>query len=250
MYNSDLIEALFVTVTENLRGINKIGIAFSGGIDSTLLAMICKNMNIDTTLLTVGFPDSNDIEFSKSISHKINMNHKILEIDKGDLAVITKKIKNEISCSNTSHIENCIAFSYIARLASKNDTSVVLTANGFDELFCGYNNFRFIFNQGSDTINKTIESKILKELELANEIKQVAKEYRVNILQPFLSKGFISVAMKFPIYNKIVSNDDVLRKHIIRKIALSFDLPPEVISRRKKAIQYSSLIHKYHKKID
>lgn len=250
MYNSDLIEALFVTVTENLRGINKIGIAFSGGIDSTLLAMICKNMNIDTTLLTVGFPDSNDIEFSKSISHKINMNHKILEIDKGDLAVIIKKIKNEISCSNTSHIENCIAFSYIARLASKNDTSVVLTANGFDELFCGYNNFRFIFNQGSDTINKTIESKILKELELANEIKQVAKEYRVNILQPFLSKGFISVAMKFPIYNKIVSNDDVLRKHIIRKIALSFDLPPEVISRRKKAIQYSSLIHKYHKKID
>lgn len=250
MYNSDLIEALFVTVTENLRGINKIGIAFSGGIDSTLLAMICKNMNIDTTLFTVGFPDSNDIEFSKSISHKINMNHKILEIEKGDLAVITKKVKNEISCSNTSHIENCIAFSYIAKLASKNDTSVVLTANGFDELFCGYNNFRFIFNQGSDTINKTIESKILNELELTNEITQVAKEYRVSILQPFLSKGFISVAMKFPIYNKIVSNDDVLRKHIIRKIALSFDLPPEVIFRRKKAIQYGSLIHKYYKKID
>jgi len=65
LYNSDLIEALFVTVTENLRGINKIGIAFSGGIDSTLLAMISKNMNIDTTLLSVGFPDSNDIEFSK-----------------------------------------------------------------------------------------------------------------------------------------------------------------------------------------
>jgi len=239
-----------VTVTENLRGINKIGIAFSGGVDSTLLAMICKNMNIDTTLLTVGFPDSNDIEFSKSISHKINMNHKILEIEKGDLPVITKRIKNEISCSNTSHIENCIAFNYIAKLASNNDIRVVLTANGFDELFCGYNNFRFIFNQGNDTINKTIESKILNELELTNEIKQVAKEYRVSILQPFLSKGFISVAMKFPIYNKIVGNDDVLRKHIIRKIALSFDLPPEVIFRRKKAIQYGSLIHKYYKKID
>jgi len=250
LYNSDLIDALFVTVTENLRGINKIGIAFSGGVDSTLLAMICKNMNIDTTLLTVGFPDSNDIEFSKSISHKINMNHKILEIEKGDLPVITKKIKNEISCSNTSHIENCIAFNYIAKLASNNDIRVVLTANGFDELFCGYNNFRFIFNQGNDTINKTIESKILNELELTNEIKQVAKEYRVSILQPFLSKGFISVAMKFPIYNKIVGNDDVLRKHIIRKIALSFDLPPEVIFRRKKAIQYGSLIHKYYKKID
>ena len=29
-------------------------------------------MNIDTTLLTVGFPDSNDIGFSKSISQKLN----------------------------------------------------------------------------------------------------------------------------------------------------------------------------------
>ena len=68
MYNLDLINALFATVSENLKGINKIGIAFSGGIDSTLLAMICKNMGIDTTLFTVGFPHSNDIEFSKSIT--------------------------------------------------------------------------------------------------------------------------------------------------------------------------------------
>jgi asparagine synthase (glutamine-hydrolysing) len=249
LYNSDLIDALFATVDENLRGIDTIGIAFSGGIDSTLLAMICKNMNINTTLLTVGFPDSHDIEFSKSISHKINMNHKFLEINKDDFTTFSKKIKNEISCRNLSHIENCIAFSYIAQLASKNNLDVVLTANGFDELFCGYNNFRYIFNQGIDTINKTIESKILNELELINEIKQVAEKYHISVLQPFLSKGFISIAMKFPIFNKIVSYDDVLRKHIIRKIALSFEVPPEVIIRRKKAFQYGSLIHKNYKKI-
>jgi asparagine synthase (glutamine-hydrolysing) len=56
--------------------------------------------------------------------------------------------------------------------------------------------------------------------------------------------------MKIPIYSKIVSHDDVLRKHIIRKIALSFEIPPEVVIRRKKALQYGSLIHKYYKKID
>ena len=249
MYKSDLIDGLFATVYENLRGIDKIGIAFSGGIDSTLLAMICKNMNINTTLLTVGFPHSHDIEFSKLISHKINMNHKFLEINRDDFATFSKKIKTQISCRNLSHLENCIAFSYIARLARKNNLGVVLTANGFDELFCGYNNFRYIFNQGINTINNTIESKILNELELINEIKQVVEKYHVSIIQPFLSKGFISKAMKFPIYNKIVSYDDVLRKHIIRKIALSFDVPPEVIISRKKALQYGSLIHKNYKRI-
>lgn len=250
MYNSDLIEALFSAVSDNLREINKIGIAFSGGIDSTLLAKICKNMNIDTTLLTVGFPESNDIEFSKIISQKINMNHKILEIDKNQFSIFSKKIRNEMSCRNLSHIENCIAFSYVAKLASDNGLNVILTANGFDELFCGYNNFRMIFNQGNDTINKTIKSKIQHELELINEIKESVKKYNVSIIQPFLSKEFISIAMKFPIYEKIVSDDDFLRKHIIRKIALFLELPPEVIIRRKKALQYGSLIHKNYRGLD
>lgn len=250
MYNSDLIEALFAAVSDNLRGIDKIGIAFSGGIDSTLLAKICKNMNIDTTLLTVGFPESNDLEFSRTIARKICMHHRVLEIDKDQFSLFSKKITSEMTCRNLSHIENCIAFSYVAQLASDNELKVVLTANGFDELFCGYNKFRLIFNQGNDTINNTIEARILNELELVTEIKKVVEKYDVGIIQPFLSKGFISIAMKFPIYSKIVSEDDFLRKHIIRKIALSFELPPEVIIRRKKALQYGSLIHKNYKGID
>lgn len=250
MYNSDLIEALFATVSDNLRGIDKIGIAFSGGIDSTLLAKICKNMNIDTTLLTVGFPESNDIEFSRTIARKINLHHKVLEIEKDQFSVFSKQIRSEMTCRNLSHIENCIAFSYVAQLASDNGLNVILTANGFDELFCGYNNFRLIFSQGSDIINRTIESRILNELELITEIKQAVQKYDVRIMQPFLSREFISIAMKFPIYDKIVGGEDFLRKHIIRKIALCFKLPPEVIIRRKKALQYGSLIHKNLRGID
>ena len=136
------------------------------------------------------------------------MHHKVLEIDKDQFPVFSKKIRSEMTCTNLSHIENCIAFSYVARLASDNGLNVVLTANGFDELFCGYNKFRLIFNQGNDTINKTIESRILAELELITEIKQAVAKYDINIIQPFLSEGFISIAMKFPIYNKIVGDDD------------------------------------------
>lgn len=250
MYKSDLIDALFKTVVENLKDIDRIGIAFSGGIDSTLLAMICKNINVNTTLLTVGFPYSHDIASSKLVSHKIKMNHKVLEIDRDDFYLFSKKIKNEISCRNSSHIENCIAFSYVAQLARNNDLSFVLSANGFDELFCGYNIFRLVFNQGVLTINKTIESRIINEIELVKEIKQVVEEYDINIIQPFLSKRFISVAMKFPIYNKIVGSEDYLRKHIIRKVALYFGIPSEVIISRKKAFQYGSSIHKNYKKFN
>ena len=43
----------------------KIGIAFSGGVDSTLVSKICTDMGFDVVLLTIGFSESHDILFSK-----------------------------------------------------------------------------------------------------------------------------------------------------------------------------------------
>ena len=46
----------------------KIGVAFSGGVDSTLISKICSDMNYDIILLTIGFSDSHDILFSKQVN--------------------------------------------------------------------------------------------------------------------------------------------------------------------------------------
>ena len=46
----------------------KIGIAFSGGVDSTLISKICSDMGFDITLLTIGFAESHDILFAKEMA--------------------------------------------------------------------------------------------------------------------------------------------------------------------------------------
>ena len=53
----------------------KIGIAFSGGVDSALIAKTCKNLSYEITLLTIGFPGSHDIEFSKIVSKQLDIPH-------------------------------------------------------------------------------------------------------------------------------------------------------------------------------
>ena len=50
----------------------KIGIAFSGGVDSTLVSKICTDMGFDVVLLTIGFSESHDILFSKEVNEQLN----------------------------------------------------------------------------------------------------------------------------------------------------------------------------------
>ncbi|MGI0040463.1 MAG: asparagine synthase-related protein, partial [Nitrosopumilaceae archaeon] len=71
----------------------------------------------------------------------------------------------------------------------------------------------------------------------------------VKILQPFLSKEFVTFAKKIPIEEKIHGPDDLMRKHIVRDLGLKIGVPKEAAFKRKKALQYGSLIHKALMKI-
>ena len=64
--------------------IPQVAVAFSGGVDSSLLAMICHNLNKKVTLVTIGFSGSHDIDFSKRIASKMGIEHKVYEIDYDD----------------------------------------------------------------------------------------------------------------------------------------------------------------------
>ena len=250
MLKTDLANAIFDSVVESVADEGDgPGIAFSGGVDSSLLAVVCEKLGLKPILLTVGFSNSQDIQYSKLISFKINIPHLVLEINHDDFLHTSHRIMKTIQCKNTSHIENCIAFHYVGKLAFIHGIKTVLTANGFDELFCGYDYFRSIFILGESSIDKAIENRLVNERELMEEISYVTQSFKVQFKQPFLARKFISVSKKIPLNYKIIGPNDFLRKHILRKIALSLDLPSEAVIRRKKAIQYSSLILKNYKHV-
>ena len=235
----ELHKAIKKTVLEK-----QVGIAFSGGVDSTLLAKICSDLGYQVTLLTIGFPGSHDILFSKKVNEKMKLPHKILEIETETFYKVSLKIKDKIKTDNLSWIENCIAFYYVSKLAKNLNINTVLTANGIDELFCGYNAYRDAFKQGKKIVLALMDSKIDNELKMMKAINATCTEFGIKILQPFLSPDFIKFATKIPLNYKIKDSEDLLRKHIIRKIAIDIGVPEISANQRKKALQYGSLIHK------
>jgi len=222
----------------------RIGIAFSGGVDSTLVSKICKELEFDITLLTIGFPDSHDIAFAKDVNEILNFTHEISKIDHDSFNEIASKINKKINTDNLSWNENCIAFYYVAKLANSLRIKIVVTANGIDELFCGYNAYREVIEKGEDKVIELMNSKLDNEQKMMQAVNEVTSEFGVRIIQPLLSKEFIEYAKSIPVSEKITGKDDLMRKHIIRKLASKIGVPEISTNKRKKALQYGSLIHK------
>ena len=236
---TEMQDAIKNTVTDK-----KIGVAFSGGVDSTLLAKLVKDMGYDIHLLTIGFQDSHDINFAKEVNQILGFPHSVSEIDSEKFKEVSQKINQTIKTDNLSWNENSIAFYYVAELAQKNDLKTVVTANGIDELFCGYNSYREAIEKGEDEVTKMMIEKLKNEGEMMVAINQVTAEFGVRMIQPLLSPNFIEHAKKIPISEKIHGPDDMQRKHPIRELAMDYGVPEVAAQKRKKALQYGSQIHK------
>jgi asparagine synthase (glutamine-hydrolysing) len=244
----DLKQALYEAVSENVPE-SQIAVAFSGGVDSSNLAKICQDLGKQLILITVGFPGSHDIGFAKGVASKMGIEYRTLEIDYSDFQENLQRVRQAIKCENTSHIENCMAYFYISKLAKLNSQEVVLSANGCDELFCGYDAYRKIYCDGEAAIMKLMDEKIANEFALMAEIAKVAAQFGVLVRQPFLSHKFIEFAKTIPVDQKIKGPYDMTRKHILRQVAHSIGVPTESATKPKKALQYGSLIHKHFKKM-
>ena len=225
-----------------------IAVAFSGGVDSSVLAKMCGDLNRSVILLTVGFRGSHDTIFSETIASQLQFPHKKHIIQQDEFCENLNIVKQRINCGIASHLENCIAYLFVAQLAKENGFNTVLTANGIDELFCGYNQYRFVYKYGKSSIMKLMRQKIQNESLLMEEIANVVSYYGITIKKPFLSEKFIEFAKKIPIDEKLKSEEDLLRKHIVRRLAIYMGVPQEAAMKPKKALQYGSLIHKYFTK--
>ena len=241
--NKQLLSEMENAVKETIPD-KKIGVAFSGGVDSTLLAKLVKDMGYNVHLLTIGFQDSHDINFAKEVNQILNFPHSISEIDPEKFKEVSEKIHQIIKSDNLSWNENSIAFYYVAEIAQKNGLKIVATANGIDELFCGYNSYREAIGKGEDEVVKMMNDKLKNEGEMMVAINTVTAEFGVKMVQPLLSQSFVDYSKKIPVSEKIHGPDDMQRKHPIRELAMDYGVPEIAAQKQKKALQYGSQIHK------
>lgn len=233
---STLIEKSIINRAED---IGKFGILFSGGIDSTLIAFLCKKYNYNFTCFTIGLENSQDIEYAKIIAQRYNfdLKYKILTMEEFEGI-----IKNTIKILNSHDIVWISVGSVLyatAHIALQNHQKILFGGLGTEEIFAGYqrhetalanNDFEAVHEESWNGIKNMWSRDLLRDY-------KIAKHLGIELRTPYMDLALIKEAMNIHPMYKIDKND---KKIILREIAEGFGLEKEFAWRKKKAAQYGS----------
>lgn len=122
-----------------------VGTFLSGGIDSSIITYECSKINPEIESHTIGFNDSkyDETEFAKMMIEKYRLASTIKYINKSDIELVKGNMKEwyDEPFSDTSAYPTYI----LSQLARQKNT-VVLTGDGGDEVFGGYERYEYYKN--------------------------------------------------------------------------------------------------------
>jgi asparagine synthase (glutamine-hydrolysing) len=225
---------------------NESVLAYSGGIDSSLLASLQEGAGSKSKLLTMGLEKSSDVSsVLRGIQSSGSRNLIVRPVVRVEVERASKRVSELVHVSTLSHLEDCIAFWLISEYTcTLSHVNYLVSANGPDELFCGYDRFRRILDStGYDAVEKEISRALDIADDLSRQVKAVVLHFGLGIVEPFLNHKFRSETLKIPLEYKILPGNDLLRKRIWRCLGRSLNLPEEIVMRPKKAMQYGMGIH-------
>jgi len=193
----DKVESILdKVVTNQLISDVKVGTFLSGGIDSSLVTYLAQKNSkkkINTFSISFDDPKYNEGDYAKTVSSLIGTNHT-------NFKMTLKNFENFIISDNYFYDEPFFDISQFPTLLlsqlSKKETNVVLTGDGGDEIFGGYN--RYQLSRKIIPIILKIPFKLRKNLILF--IKKITKNG--NYIDMFVNFFLINILKLAQVENK------------------------------------------------
>jgi len=237
--------ALYNSIKKRSQDLSRIGIIFSGGIDSVLIAKITKELVPHVTCYTSGIAGSDDIKFSKVIAEELDLDLKINELSIQDIENMLPNILHIIETNNSTQAEVSIPIYSALKLAANDGLRVVFTGQGADELFGGYSWYgKIVSKYGYSKLKEyMIQDLLLLYKETLEREDKIAMAHSLEMREPFLDSDVVKTATSINMNLNIFNNNDIFGKRVHRELAIRVGIPKHIAYREKQAAQHGAGIH-------
>jgi asparagine synthase (glutamine-hydrolysing) len=238
--------ALVSSMRKRTQDFDRIGIIFSGGIDSVIIAWLAKKMVREVICYTGGVEGSSDIAFARKIAKRLNLKLRVNELTHNEVEEMIPEVINTIEHTNAGQVEVAIPVYAAVKLAHEDGIKVMFSGQAADELFGGYSWYSTIVRDGGGYaglrhyMNEDIQLLYKETLEREDKITMA---HSIEMREPFLDLRLIRLSMKIDLRLNVKGVSDAFGKHVHRKLAQELGIPRDIAYRSKEAAQHGSGIH-------
>ncbi len=229
----EILEKINTLVTKSVQNHECDSIALSGGLDSSILASCVDKKTRAFALVAKDFP-STDLVHAQLVAKLYGLKLDVITADVDSLLSAVEDTIKMLEVFNPIEIRNNIVVYLTMKTAQEHGFQSIMTGDGADELFAGYNFFK---KMSPMELEKDLE-RIWSVMHFPSKV--ISKSIGIALHTPFLDGIVSEYAKKIaPEFKVREENGTKYGKWILRK-AFENTLPKSITWRDKFAMQDGS----------
>ncbi len=233
--------ALSAAVAKRVHGHDRVGIVFSGGVDSALIAGAASRAGATPVCLVAGADGSPDVGAARGAAQDMGLELVTAPLSQQGVRESMPDVLRAVEERNQLHVETALPLHFVTKEARRRGLRVLLTGQGADELFGGYAWYPAIFEQeGPAAVRERMDGdRDMLHTECLEREDKVSMAHSVELRVPYLDPAVVQAAARVPVEYQLGPGDR-MGKRLHRELAESWGLPHDVAWRPKVAAQHGS----------
>lgn len=207
-----------------------LGVFLSGGLDSSIIAGLVSEELEDVHSFAVGYAEaSEDIKYARKVAEHLGTIHHEYIYTTEEMIEALPDVIYHLESFDPSLVRSAVPNYFLARLARQHVT-VVLSGEGADELYAGYEYYKHI--DDDEALHQELAN-ATSTLYSCNLLRcdRMTMAHSLEARVPFLDTDFIQLSFNVPVEQKIYG-EEAVEKWVLRK-AFEDIIPAEVAWRVK-----------------